>query len=424
VSQTVLGDLNENGVVSHPSRESVETFFAEACESLGYDAPTFELLLLASREIRSELVLRRDDGTLAVFNAYRVQHHNARGPYKGGLRYDSTIDLDEVRALACIMTLKCALVDLPFGGAKGGIDCDPSELSERELEQLTRKFVEKFHRIIGPNLDIPAPDMGTGAAVMAWIQDEYSKIYGYSPGVVTGKPLLTGGSAGREEATGLGVAIVTETVLAQRDDALRGKTVAIQGFGNVGMHAANALAAAGANIVAVSDIHCGICCDDGIDLDEVIGAVRKGAPLEGVGYDIVSNAELLAFECDLLVPAAAGAVINEDNVDRVQASVIVEAANAPVTSGADQALRDRGVLVIPDILANAGGVAVSYQEWVQNLQQMRWTLDEVHERLRARLVAATEAVIEEASSQSVDYRLAAYRIATARLRDALFLSGL
>jgi glutamate dehydrogenase (NAD(P)+) len=405
------------------ARATHEEFFEAACAGLGYDQTTYELLLLASREIRSELVLRRDDGTVAVYNSYRVQHHNARGPYKGGLRFHPDLDLDEVRGLACLMTLKCALVDVPFGGAKGGIDCDPTELSERELEQLTRKFVGKFHRAIGPNLDIPAPDMGTDAKVMAWIQDEYSKIYGYSPGAVTGKPVLTGGSAGREEATGLGVAVVTEAMLAARGSSLAGRTVAIQGFGNVGMHAADALERMGAIVIAVSDKHGGVHRAGGLPVQDLVASIRTTKGFPRAGLDTVENRELLALDCDVLIPAATGAAITAANVGAVAARMVVEAANAPLTPAADAALQERGVVVVPDILANAGGVIVSYFEWVQNLQQVRWSLDDVHAQLRARLLAATEDVIAEAAAESLTYRSAAYRIATARVRDAFFIAG-
>jgi glutamate dehydrogenase (NAD(P)+) len=406
------------------ARSTHDEFFADACEALGYDQTTFELLLLASREIRSELVLRRDDGTISVFNSYRVQHHNARGPYKGGLRFHPAVDLDEVRGLACLMTLKCALVDIPFGGAKGGIDCDPSLLSPNELEQLTRRFVGKFHRMIGPNLDIPAPDMGTDATVMAWIQDEYSKIYGYSPGVVTGKPVLTGGTVGREEATGLGVATVTRAVLEARGDTIDGCTVAIQGFGNVGAHAAAALSRMGAVVVAVSDRDGGVHAADGLDIDRLAPATLRGGRLADSGLPRIGNDELLALPCDVLIPAAAGAAITGANAGSVSAGLVVEGANAPVTPAAAAVLADARIDVVPDILANAGGVIVSYYEWVQNLQQVRWPLEQVRDQARDRLLEATAAVLAEAASESIDQRAAAYRIATARVRDAFFVAGL
>ena len=405
------------------ARTTHEEYFEAACRSLGYSAEEQELLSLASREIRAELPLVHDDGTLSVFNAYRVQHHNARGPYKGGLRFHPDLDLDEARGLAALMTLKTALVDIPFGGAKGGIDCDPGRLTRRELEQLTRRFVQKFHRLIGPNLDIPAPDMGTDANVMAWIHDEYAKIYGYSPAVVTGKPVTVGGSVGREEATGLGVSMVLGALAERRGLDLEGATVAIQGFGNVGSHAAAALDRLGMRVVAVSDRDGGIHRAEGLVVDELIAAAGRREPLTAATGAPLGNDELLALDVDVLVPAAVGGVIHEGNVDRVRARTVVEAANSPVTPGADRALEARGVTVVPDILANAGGVVVSYFEWVQNLQQLAWSLEDIDARLRTRLEDATAAVCDEADDQGVSLRLAAYRLATAKVKSAFFISG-
>jgi len=405
------------------ARAIYEESFEVACRSLGFSPTAIELLSLSSREIRAELPLVRDDGSLAVFNAYRVQHHNARGPYKGGLRYSPEVTLDEVRGLAALMTLKAALVEIPFGGAKGGIDCDPTLLSDRELEQLTRKFVQKFHRLIGPNLDIPAPDMGTNAQVMAWIHDEYSKIYGYSPAVVTGKPVSVGGSVGREEATGRGVAKVVATVADRRGESLEGRTVAIQGFGNVGTHAAAALSELGMRIVAVSDREGGVHREGGIPIEELVAIAGHGGPVAALEGAAVSNADLLTLDVDLLVPAAIGGVITAENADRVRARMVAEAANGPVTARADLILAERGVAVIPDILANAGGVIVSYFEWVQNLQQVAWSLAEVDGQLTTRLVTATDAVLEDAEGAGVSWRMAAYRIAAARVHAAFFISG-
>jgi glutamate dehydrogenase (NAD(P)+) len=405
------------------ARGTHDEFFEAACRSLDYPTSTIELLSLASREIRAEIPLVRDDGSLAVFNAYRVQHHNARGPYKGGLRYHPDVDLDEVRSLASLMTLKTALLDLPFGGAKGGIDCDPAALSERELEQITRKFVEKFHRLIGPNLDIPAPDMGTDAHVMAWIHDEYSKIYGYSPAAVTGKPVTIGGSVGREEATGLGVAEVLGAVAAHRGDDLSGRTVAIQGFGNVGTHAAAALVELGLTVVAIGDRDGAVHDPAGLPVAELLAGTSRHQPLPADIGRPIGNDELLTLDVDVLVPAAVGGVVHRGNARDVRARWIVEAANGPVTSEADRVLEERGVLVVPDILANAGGVVVSYFEWVQNLQQLAWDLPEVHGRLRARLGSATRAVCDEAADEGCALRLAAYRLAAAKVKAAFFISG-
>jgi glutamate dehydrogenase (NAD(P)+) len=405
------------------TRATHDSFFEAACRSLGYDSATFELLLLAAREIRSELPLRRDDGSIEVFNAYRVQHHNARGPYKGGLRFHPDVDFDEVRGLACLMTLKTALVDVPFGGAKGGVDCDPATLSPRELEQLTRKYTSKFHRVIGPNLDIAAPDIGTDARVMAWIQDEYSKIYGYDPAVVTGKPVLTGGSVGREEATGLGVSLVLNRFVTGRSESLAGQTIAIQGFGNVGCHAAEFLHRLDARIVAISDHTGGVHDAAGLPVEECIRRVRGGETVTELGFEPIGNDALLELDVDVLIPAAVGGVITAANAPAVRARMIVEAANSPVTAAADAMLSARGVEIIPDILANAGGVIVSYFEWVQNLQQFYWTLDVVHQRLSDRLDTATAAVLDEAEREQISLRSAAYRIATLRVKEAFFIAG-
>jgi len=407
-------------------KQSHDAYLESACQRLGYDGSIYELLLVASREIAVELPLRRQDGSLVVYRGYRVQHHNARGPYKGGLRFHPSIDMEESRGLACLMSLKCALLDLPFGGAKGGIDCDPSSLRERELEELVRKFVQKMHRNIGPNLDIPAPDVGSDARVMAWIQDEYSKVYGYSPAVVTGKPVATGGSKGRESATGDGVGIVVECWARQRGTSLAGKSVVIQGFGNVGSHAARALAARGMRLRALSDVRGGVLADagEGLDLEAVLAHHRKTGSVVGApGGRPIENHELLELACDLLVPAALGGAITEDNAGRIQARAIAEAANGPVSEDADRVLCERGIPILPDILVNAGGVTVSYFEWVQNLQQLSWELEEVQSRLRARLETAAGAVFDSAGAESCSLREAAYCIATRRLKDALLSFG-
>jgi glutamate dehydrogenase (NAD(P)+) len=406
------------------ARSTFDEYFETACEALGYDGPTFDLLVLPAREVSAGLALRCDDGSLRVFNAYRVQHHDARGPYKGGLRFHPDLDLDDSRALACLMTLKTALVDVPFGGAKGGIDCDPNVLTEWELERLTRIFVERFHRFIGPNIDIPAPDMGTDARVMAWIKDEYAKIYGHSPAVVTGKPVSLGGSLGREDATGSGLATVTSAVLAAHELAVQNRTVVIQGFGNVGAHAAACLARQGARVVAVSDVNGGVYNPDGLPVAALLEALGRGGRLPAdIEGDRVTNDELLQLPCDILVPCALGNVITPRNAPLLQCRFVIEGANHPVTSAADKILEERGIVVVPDILANAGGVIVSYFEWAQNLQQYSWDLSIVQDRLKSRLDRATAAVIKEAHERKSSLRLAAYTIATARVKDAFFMAG-
>ena len=407
-------------------KQSHDAYLESACRRLGYDGSIYELLLVASREIAVELPLRRQDGGLVVYRGYRVQHHNARGPYKGGLRFHPSIDMEESRGLACLMSLKCALLELPFGGAKGGINCDPSSLRERELEELVRKFVQKMHRNIGPNLDIPAPDVGSDARAMAWIQDEYSKVYGHSPAVVTGKPVFTGGSRGREEATGEGVAIVAECWAHRNDISLAGRSAVIQGFGNVGSHAARALVDRGMRLLALSDVRGGILAQDGKSLD--LEAVRvhhrqTGSVVGAPGSRPIANAELLELECDLLVPAALGGAITEHNARRIRARAIAEAANGPVGAEADAILRQRHIPILPDILVNAGGVTVSYFEWVQNLQQLSWELEEVRQRLRTRLERAAQSVLDVAGEEHCSLREAAYCIATRRLKEALLAFG-
>jgi glutamate dehydrogenase (NAD(P)+) len=407
-----------------PTAEIPTSFLLRACSDLGYDEVTTRLLQLADKEIRLELPLWRADGSLSVYHAYRVQHDDARGPFKGGVRYHPSVDMDEVRGLATLMTLKTALVDVPFGGAKGGIDCDPGELSRRELEDLTRRFTERLHRELGPNRDIPAPDLGTDAQVMAWIADEYAKMYGHTPAVVTGKPIALGGSRGRDEATGRGLVTVLAAFWAVAGISLADRTAAIQGFGNVGGHAATALVDAGARVIAVDDRDGGVHDPDGLDVAALLDHRERHGTVAGfAGGRPLTDADLLALECDVLVPAALGGCITTDNAGRVAAGTIAEGANSPLTPAAHDELTERGVEVIPDILANAGGVVVSYFEWVQNLQRMSWSLDEVRARARSKLETATGEVVALARERDYDLRRAAYVIAVERLREAVFAAG-
>ena len=405
-------------------RTTHDTFLQQCCERLAYSESTRELLLTADREVKVEIPLIKQNGELVVFNGYRVQHNNARGPFKGGLRYHPEINMEDVRGLASLMSLKTALMELPFGGGKGGIDCDPATLTRRELEDLTRKLVQKMHRDIGPNIDIPAPDMGTNAQVMAWIQNEYGKFYGHSPAVVTGKPVGSGGSLGREEATGHGIALVLHEYAKSLNESLDGKTVVIQGFGNVGRNTAYFLKDMGARIIAVSDTKGGILNGDGLDLDRV-GKCKKetGTITNCQKAEAISNDDMLELECDYLIPAALGGVICNCNADQIRAKTVVEAANSPVTHDGDQMLRDRNIPVLPDILANAGGVTVSYFEWVQNLQQFRWSLKEVRTRLEEKMQQSAEGVFSYATENNLTYREAAYEIATKRLKEAVFTAG-
>ncbi len=405
-------------------KKTHDAFFHTACSELDYKDDIFQLLLVANREIRLELPLRKDDGSLVVYNAYRVQHNNTRGPYKGGLRYHPCVTMEDARGLACLMSLKTSLMDIPLGGAKGGIDCDPSSLSDRELEKLTRKFTMKIHRNIGPNIDIPAPDIGTDARVMAWIQNEYSKIYGHTPAVVTGKPVVLGGSEGREEATGRGVSIIMQEYSRHNALSLAGKTAVIQGYGNVGSNTARILNSMGVHIIAVSDSRGGAFNPSGLDLEKVDANRRKYGTVAGTEEtESIDNKTLLALVCDYLIPAALGHVIDETNAGEIRAGVIVEAANSPVTHEAHEILNDRGIHVLPDILVNAGGVVVSYFEWVQNLQQFSWPVETIQLRLQEKLQTAAKKVFTMVDAEKTTYRCAAYKVATERLKEAFFATG-
>ncbi|HUP47357.1 MAG TPA: Glu/Leu/Phe/Val dehydrogenase dimerization domain-containing protein [Thermoanaerobaculia bacterium] len=376
------------------------------------------------REVMVELPLKTDAGELRTFHGYRVQHDASRGPMKGGIRYHPRVELNEVRALASLMTWKCAVVDLPYGGAKGGIDCDPAELTERELERLTRTFIQRIHSFIGVNEDIPAPDVNTNPQVMAWIVDEYAKFNGYTPGVVTGKPIALGGSEGRLSATGRGVAIVAELAAADNDLRLEGATVAVQGFGNVGSWAAHHLRELGAKVVAVSDVTGAIHSPGGLDVDALRAIVAAKRPVTAFeAAKRISNEELLRLDVDILVPAALENAIHADNAAAVRARLIVEGANAPVTPAADEVLESRGIVVVPDILANAGGVTVSYFEWVQNTQQFRWPAARVDEELVRTLRAAWGDVRGRSRELGCSLRLAAFALAIGRVAEASSLRG-
>ncbi len=405
-------------------RSAYETFLNAACDRLGYSASINSLLSLAALEIKVEIPIVRDNGELAIFSGYRVQHQGARGPCKGGLRYHPEVDMEEVRGLASLMTMKTALVNIPLGGGKGGIDCDPHKLSARELETLTRKFVKRIHREIGPNSDIMAPDVGTDARVMGWIHSEYSAIYGHSPAAVTGKPLALGGSIGREKATGHGIGIAIREYATRYGKPLKGATVAIEGFGNVGLHAAQALCELGMKIIAISDSRSAVYREEGIDLDALIKRKKeRGLLCEASDHDALNPAQLLELDCDYLLPAALGNVITVENAPRIAARVIVEGANGPITSDADRTLKERGIVIVPDILANAGGVIVSYFEWVQNLQREVWPLQRVDSELARILGKAAHDVFDHAEASGLDLRSAAFDIAVGRVKEALDATG-
>ncbi len=406
--------------------ETSHHYFHQAADVLGLAPKVRDVLLTPNRTIKVEIVEEADNGELMHFIGYRVQHNNARGPCKGGLRFHPTMDEDHASALANLMTWKTAIVDVPFGGAKGGINCDPSKMSRFELERVTRRFVEQLKEVIGPTIDIPAPDVNTNADVMAWIMDEYSRHCGFSPAVVTGKPLHLFGSDGREEATGRGVMYALEEALADRGQTLSGTTVAIQGFGNVGSNAARLIAAQGAIIVAVADHKGGVSNEKGLDIPALVAWAAEYKTVAGfAGGDAFESSEIIGWPADVLIPAALEDAIDEKNADQVQAQIIVEAANGPTTPEADAILHAKDVLIVPDILANAGGVTVSYFEWAQNIQQFRWELDRVIAELEKSMRRAYGSVRDIARERGVDLRTAAFVLGIQRVgRAALSRRGM
>lgn len=408
------------------SFECVNLYFQRAADQLELADEMRTLLMMAAREVQVQIPVDMDNGKLATFVGYRVQHNRARGPMKGGLRYHPQVDLDEVRCLASLMTWKTAVMNLPYGGAKGGIAVDARSLSVIELERITRRFVDEIHEVIGPDTDIPAPDMGTDHRVMAWIMNQYGKYHGFNPGVVTGKPVEYYGIPGREEATGRGVGLLTVKLLQRLKWKSEGATVAIQGFGNVGSHTAKYLHEAGCRVVAISDSTGAYYRQEGID---VPGAIRYSLQHDLLlrGYrdaEMITNAELLELDVDVLVPAAIGGVITPENAPRIKAPIIVEAANAPTQPAADDVLLAGGKTVLPDVLANAGGVTVSYFEWAQNRQFYRWNLDRVRGELDRTLTTAFEEMWDMARERKVSLRTAAFMLGISRVARATELSGL
>jgi glutamate dehydrogenase (NAD(P)+) len=394
-------------------------FFNKAADVLGLQDKVRQILLSPRRSVKVEIAIEDSNNELQQYTGYRVQHNNARGPMKGGLRFHPSMDEDHAAALANLMTWKTAVVDVPFGGAKGGIDCDPHKISDKDLSLITRLYVEQMKDVIGPAIDIPAPDVNTDAKVMSWIMDEYSKYKGFSPGVVTGKPLHLFGSEGREEATGRGVMDVLAEALSDRDQDFPDITVAIQGFGNVGSNAARLIAERGARIVAVADHTGGISNPKGLDIPALITwRAEHGEIKNFTGGEPFDGAEIITWEADVLIPAALEGAITEDNAAGVRAKIVVEAANAPTTPGADAILNDRGIFVIPDILANAGGVTVSYFEWVQNIQRFRWELDRINDELGKTMRKAYRAVSDTAQQEQIDMRTAAFVLAIRRVGKA------
>lgn len=399
---------------------------ADAISELGYDPGTYAMLAAARRELTVSVPLRRDDGSIEVLTGYRVQHNISRGPAKGGLRYSPSVSLDEVRALAMWMTWKCALLDVPYGGAKGGIAIDPRHYSTPELERVTRRFTSEILPMIGPQQDIPAPDIGTDERTMAWILDTYSVTQGHTvPGVVTGKPLSLGGSLGRASATSRGVVHVAVAALASQGIDPTKASAAVQGFGKVGRDAARFLAEQGARVQAISDQYGAVHNGHGLDVEALAEHVDSTGTVVGfAGGTELDPAELLTLEVDLLVPAAVEGVINEDNANRIRARVIVEGANGPTTRDADRVLANNGVLIVPDILANAGGVIVSYFEWVQANQAYRWDARDVELRLAERMLTGWNDVSRYSRDRGLSLRAAATALAVARVTEAHRLRGL
>jgi glutamate dehydrogenase (NAD(P)+) len=394
-------------------------YFHKSADVLGLADKVRTVLLTPRRIVKVEIAIEREDGELQVYNGYRVQHNMARGPMKGGLRYHPDMDEDHAAALANLMTWKTAVVDVPYGGAKGGINCDPRSMSERDLFGVTVRFVEQMKEVIGPTLDIPAPDVNTNAKVMGWIMHEYSKYAGFSPGVVTGKPLELFGSEGRDAATGRGVMDVLAAALEEQGKSFAEVTVAVQGFGNVGSNAALLIAERGARIVAVADHTGGVSNDKGLDVPALDAWVDEHHGVRGFpGGEAFENTEIITWDADVLVPAALEDSIHKDNAAGVKASIVVEGANAPTTPEADEILNEKGVLVVPDILANAGGVTVSYFEWAQNIQQFKWDEERVNAELDKKMARAYTSVREVAQKYDVDMRTAAFVLAIRRVGKA------
>ncbi|RLC47228.1 MAG: glutamate dehydrogenase [Candidatus Cloacimonadota bacterium] len=400
--------------------------FNKVADKLELEPGIREFLIKPKRQLIVSVPVEMDDGSYKVFDGYRVQHNIARGPAKGGIRYHQNVTLDEVKALATWMTWKCAVVNVPYGGAKGGITCDPTKMSAREIERLTRRYTAEISIIIGPEKDIPAPDVNTNAQTMSWIMDTYSVLKGYSvPGVVTGKPLFIGGSLGRDAATGRGVMYVVREAVKCLGLQLNDMKVVVQGFGNVGSNAALLLEEIGCKIIGICDVYGAVYNKKGIDIKKAVDFVRSTGKVVGLpDTEPIDPAEFLSLECDILVPAALEGQITKDNADKIQAKIIAEGANGPTTPEADEILFDRGIFVIPDILANAGGVSVSYFEWVQDLMAHYWTEEEVNSKLEKIMKDAFKQVYDSATAQKTSMRDAAYMLAVARVAEATRIRGI
>lgn len=407
------------------SADAANYYFKKAARIMDVGERIETLLVTPLREVKAQVSIELDNGEIRTFQGFRCQHDNSRGPMKGGLRYHPQVDAHEVLGLASLMTWKTAVVNLPYGGAKGGITVDPSTLSLKELERLTRKFVDQIHDVIGPTRDIPGPDMNTNPQVMAWIMDQYSKYHGHAPAVVTGKPVELYGSRGRETATARGLLAVCKQILQDVGLPLKGMRFAVQGFGNVGSHVSRLFHEAGGQLVAVSDVHGGVQNPRGLDVPGLFEHVRRhGSVKDFGGGTACTNEEVLTADCDVMVPAALGNVVDKKIAKEVRARIVLEGANAPCTPEADEVFEQRGVLVVPDILANAGGVTVSYFEWVQNLQHVTWDEERVGSELDRVMAEAYEKVGQISRSRKLPLRTSAYVLAIGRVGKATVLRGI
>jgi glutamate dehydrogenase len=404
--------------------DSTQMIIGEALAKLGYRSEMYELLKEPLRILRVRIPIRMDDDKIRIFTGYRAQHNDAIGPTKGGIRFHPDVNEDEVKALSIWMSLKCGIVDLPFGGGKGGIICDPRDMSLPELERLSRGYVRAISQIVGPNKDIPAPDVMTNSQIMAWMMDEYSRIREFdSPGFITGKPIVLGGSLGRETATAQGVTIMIKEALKIRGMQIHQTRVIIQGFGNAGSYLAKFMHESGAIVVGISDVYGAIYNENGLDIDHLLNQRDSFGTVTKLFKNTLTNQQLLEQKCDVLVPAAIENQITQENVGKITASIIVEAANGPTTLEATRILTERGVLIVPDILANAGGVVVSYYEWVQNNQGYYWTEKEVETKLQDRMEKAFNNVYNVHETRGVNMRLAAYMIGVQKMAEASHLRG-
>jgi glutamate dehydrogenase (NAD(P)+) len=404
--------------------EIVDHWFTRAADCLDMPDDVRAVLSSSYREVQVQIPVSLSDGKTHVYSGYRVQHNGARGPYKGGIRFHPEVDLDEVRALASLMTWKTAIVNIPYGGAKGGVNCDTRELEDGEVQKIARSFMDKIEKVLGPTRDIPAPDIGTNAQTMAWLMDEYGKLHGHTPAIVTGKPIALEGSYGREAATGRGVVCMLAEAAETAGVNPEGARVVVQGYGNVGSWAARLAGELGCKLIGASDANGAIRNDDGIDPDRLHEHVSEGGTVPEFGdAEEITPDELLEIECEVLIPAALGGMIHEANADRINAKMLVEGANSPTTPAADAILADKGTFVVPDVMANAGGVVVSYFEWVQNLQHFRWEESDVNERLGKIMRGAYRTVAERAEKENEPMRVAAYLLGIERVLEAARLRG-